>query len=165
MLLLAGRVGSKLDYSKISGITGGNRHKIKDYVSLGEHTYFIRLVKPIAKGIDKELTSQPKVYFSDTGILNKIQKGLSSGHVFENAIANQLALLGRINFYEKSRSKEIDFILNENIAYEVKETPIRQHLSALEYDAAAIGIQECRLIGRYPGSAGFEAFVWGGNVF
>jgi predicted AAA+ superfamily ATPase len=79
MLLLAGRAGSKVDFSKLSNIIGLNRHKVKDYISLFEHTFFIRLVKPFSRGIDKELTKQPKIYFSDTGILNKLQKGLSGG--------------------------------------------------------------------------------------
>ncbi|MBK8920451.1 MAG: ATP-binding protein [Saprospirales bacterium] len=165
MLLLAGRAGSKLDYSKLAAIIGINRHKVKDYISLLEYTYFIRLVSPLAKGIDKELTSQPKIYFSDTGVLNSLQKGLSSGHIFENAIANQIATLGQLNYFEKSKSKEIDFILNGSIAYEVKETPIPQHLNALKYNATAIGISECHLIGRYPGVVGFDEFIWGGNIF
>lgn len=165
MLLLAGRAGSKVDYSKISGILGTNRHKVKDYIALLEYTYFIRLVRPLAKGIDKELTSQPKIYFSDTGVLNKLQKGLAGGHIFENAIANQLAMLGPLHYFEKSRSKEIDFILNETTAFEVKETPAKQHLTTLQVDTKAIGLQDCKLIGRYPGAAGFDGFVWGGNIF
>ncbi|MBX2928785.1 MAG: ATP-binding protein [Saprospiraceae bacterium] len=165
MLLLAGRSGSKLDYSKLSSIIGLNRHKVKDYISLLDYTYFIRQVRPLAKGIDKELTSQPKVYFTDTGILNNLQKGLSSGHVFENAIANQLAPLGQLNYFEKSKSLEIDFVLDEKRAFEVKETPTPQHLNGLKYNATAIGLEEFQVIGRYPGRAGFTDFVWGGNIF
>ncbi|MBK9013461.1 MAG: ATP-binding protein [Saprospiraceae bacterium] len=165
MLLLAGRVGGKLDYTKIASILGINRHKTKDYLSLLEHTYFVRLVRPISNGIDKALTNEPKVYFSDTGVLNKLQKGLSSGHVFENAIANQLAQLGQLNYFEKSRSKEIDFILNEKLAYEVKETPALQHLNTVKHNSAAIGLDEYHLVGRYPGGAGFSDFIWGGNIF
>ncbi|MCK6692592.1 MAG: ATP-binding protein [Thermoanaerobaculia bacterium] len=165
MLLLAGRAGSKIDYSKLAGILGINRHKVKDYLSLLEFTYFIRLVRPLAKGIDKELISQPKIYFSDTGVLNKLQKGLSSGHIFENAIANQLAYTGQLNYFEKSKSMEIDFILNESVAYEVKETPTLQHLNVLKYNTNTIGIPEYHLIGRYPGGAGFNGFIWGGNIF
>ncbi len=166
MLLLAGRAGSKLDFSKISSILGINRHKVKDYISLLEYTYFIRQIRPISKGIDKELTSQPKVYFTDTGILNYLQKGLSSGHLFENAIANQLAQLGKLNYFEKSKSTEIDFILDEKTAFEVKETPTPQHLNALRNNANSIGIGEgCRLIGRHVSGSGFSEYIWGGNVF
>ncbi|MBK9335762.1 MAG: ATP-binding protein [Lewinellaceae bacterium] len=165
MLLLAARSGNKVDFSKIANIIGLNRHKVKDYLSLLEHTYFIRLVRPLAKGIDKELTSQPKVYFTDTGILNKLGKGLSGGQVFENAVANQLARLGELNYFEKSRSLEIDFVLDGQTAYEVKETPTPQHLNSLRHNAGNIGIQSCRLVGRYPAASGFADFVWGGSIF
>jgi hypothetical protein len=165
MLLLTSRTGSKMDYSKVASLVGINRHKTKDYISLLEYTYFIRQVKPLSKGIDKELTSQAKIYFSDTGILNKLQKGLSSGHIFENAIANQLASLGQLNYFEKSKSWEVDFILDEKIAYEVKETPSSNHLNALKYDAMMIGLEGCQLVGRYPGGGGFSEFVWGGSIF
>jgi uncharacterized protein len=165
LLLLAGRAGSKLDYTKLSSILGINRQKIKDYTSLLEYTYFIRQLRPISKGIDKELTSQPKFYFTDTGILNSLQKGLSSGHVFENAIANQLAMLGKLHYFEKSRSTEIDFILDESIAYEVKETPTPQYLNALKNNASAIRINDYSLVGRTPSGSGFEDYIWGGNIF
>ncbi|MBL7798562.1 MAG: ATP-binding protein [Saprospiraceae bacterium] len=165
ILLLAARSGNKVDFSKIASIIGINRHKVKDYISLLEHTYFIRLVRPLAKGIDKELTSQPKVYFTDTGILNRLGKGLSSGQVFENAVANQLARLGELNYFEKSRSLEIDFVLNGHTAYEAKETPTPQHLYAMRQNAGNIGIQTCYLLGRYPPASGFADFLWGGNIF
>ena len=165
MLLLAGRTGSKLDYSKLANIIGINRHKVKGYISLLEHTYFIRLVKPFSKGIDKELTRQPKIYFSDTGTLNKLQKGLSGGHIFENAVANQFAPLGQLNYFETTKGKEIDFIFDKKVAYEVKETPAVQHLNSLRYNSESVGLKKFHLIGRYPGGAGFHQFIWGGNIF
>jgi len=164
MLLLAVRSGNKLDYSKLSSITGISRNKVKDYILLLEHTYFIRLIRPLSKGIDKELTSQPKVYFTDTGILQQLGTGLSGGQVFENTVANQLALLGQLNYFEKSRSMEIDFVVDGLTAYEVKETPTPQHLHKLQYAAANIGLPQSQLIGRYPASQ-FKDFIWGGNVF
>ncbi len=81
ILLLAKRVGSKLDYSKISSILGINRLKVKEYILLLEYTYLIRTVKPFAKGIDKEITKQPKIYFSDTGLLQVCGQN-SSGAIF-----------------------------------------------------------------------------------
>jgi hypothetical protein len=50
--LLAARVGSKVDYSKLSSISGINRHKLNDYIQLLESTYFIYLIKPFTKNID-----------------------------------------------------------------------------------------------------------------
>ncbi len=165
LLLLSGRVGSKVDYSKIGSILGISRHRVKEYIHLFEYTYFIKLITPLARGIDKELTASPKIYFSDTGVLNVLQKGLSSGHFFENAIALQLSRLGTVNYFEKSRSMEIDFIVDGNHAYEVKETPTPQDYTTAKRNASEVGIEGCSLIGRYRNESGFNDFIWGGNIF
>ena len=94
-----------------------------------------------------------------------MQKGLASGHIFENAMANQLAYLGHLNYFETSKSRELDFILNEQIAYEVKQTPAIQHLNTLRYNTDLVGLPQHHLIGRYPGGANSNEFIWGGNIF
>lgn len=165
LLLLSGRVGSKVDYSKIGSILGVSRQRIKEYIHLLEYTYFIKMITPLARGIDKELTASPKIYFSDTGILNVLQKGLGSGHVFENAIALQLSRLGAVNYFEKSKSMEIDFILDSVHAYEVKETPTPQDRATLQKNAGQVGLLDSSLIGRYRNESGFNDYIWGGNIF
>ncbi len=67
--LLASRVGSKLDISKLSSISGINRNKISDYLELLEYTYFIDRVPPFTKNKDKEISGQAKLYLADTGVL------------------------------------------------------------------------------------------------
>ena len=119
ILLLANRVGSKLDYSKIASLLGVNRNKVKEYILLLEFTYLIRTINVFSKGIDKEVSKQPKIYFTDSGLL-QICGQLSSGAIFENAIANQLSNLGEVCYYEKSAGSEIDFILDKTTAIEVK---------------------------------------------
>lgn len=166
ILLLTNRTGSKVDFSKLSSILGINRHIIKNYITLLEYTYFIRLVKPFSKGIDKALAKQPKLYFTDTGILNVLQKGLSSGHLFENMIAQQLSFLGQLNYYEKKSGAEIDFILNAQKAFEVKETPLLTDYNKLSRRSFSIGLNDFSLIGRYPTEAQkFNDFIWGGSIF
>lgn len=85
--------------------------------------------------------------------------------MFENAIANQLAQPGELNYFEESRDFEIDFVLDGQTAYEVKGTPTPQHLNALRYYAESVGIHKYCLIGRYPAASGFTDFLWGGNIF
>ncbi|MCP9764053.1 ATP-binding protein, partial [Lacihabitans soyangensis] len=63
--LLASRVGSRLDISKLSSISGINRNKINDYLELLEYTYFIHRVPPFTKNKDKEISGQAKLYFAD----------------------------------------------------------------------------------------------------
>jgi hypothetical protein len=164
--LLASRTGNKIDYTKISSVTGINRQKIATYIQLLESTYLIYQATPFTKNIDKEISQQTKLYFADTGLLNVLAgQQLSSGQVFENAIAIQLKNQGTIQYYQKKTGQEIDFILNEQTAIEVKETPISQDKSTLEKRALAIGIDKYHLIGRNYSASEFNDFVWGGNVF
>jgi uncharacterized protein len=163
IFLLANRVGSKVDYSKIGSLLGINRLKVKEYILLLEHTFLIKNIKPFTKGIDKEITKQTKVFFTDTGLL-QICGQLSSGSIFENAIASQLCQIGEVNYYEKSSGTEIDFILDKKTAIEAKETPSDFDFKTLQRRAAPLGITHCLLIGRNPSAAAYHDFVWGGNV-
>ncbi len=164
ILLLANRVGSKMDYSKIANLLGINRLKVKEYILLLEYTYLIKTIKPFTKGIDKEITKQPKIFFADTGLL-QICGQTSSGAIFENAIANQLALIGELNYYEKSSGTEIDFILDKKTAIEVKETLGGFDIKSLQKRSKPLELEENILIGRELAPSGFKDFVWGGNIF
>ncbi|WEA00939.1 ATP-binding protein [Mucilaginibacter sp. SJ] len=164
--VLAARAGNKVDYTKISSITGINRQKIASYIQLLEHTYLIYQATPFTRNIDREISQQTKLYFADTGILNTLAGGvLSSGQVFENAIAIQLKSLGSIQYYQKRTGQEIDFIFNGDTAIEVKETSAPSDLATLIQRAAAIGIEKYLLTGRYLPAGDFRDFTWGGNIF
>ncbi|HAH53714.1 MAG TPA: ATP-binding protein [Flavobacterium sp.] len=164
ILLLANRVGSKMDYSKIGNLLGINRLKVKEYILLLEYTYLIKTIKPFAKGIDKEITKQSKIYFADTGLL-QICGQTSSGAIFENVIAHQLSLIGELNYYEKSSGTEIDFILDKKNAIEVKETLGGFDIKSLQKRSKPLELEQNILIGRELAPSGFKDFVWGGNVF
>ncbi len=162
--LLAARIGSKLDYQKIGVLTGLSRHKVKDYIQLFRATYFLHLVEPYSLNPDRNIAVQPKIFIADNGLVNQFAQ-VSSGALFENAIANQLLRLGKVNYFQKKTGQEIDFILDEKKAIEVKETPGTFDLKTLQSRAAGLGIEDCTLIGRFPPGAEFYDFVWGGCVF
>lgn len=161
--MLAIRVGSKTDYTKLSSLTGLSRHKVKEYIQLLEHTYFILQVAPYTKNVDREISSQTKFYFSDTGILNELAI-LSGGSVFENAIANQLARKGNLNYYNTKTGLEIDFILDKKIAIEVKEHATSSDRGILYKRAATLELKKKMLVSRYQSNEKFSDFVWGGNI-
>lgn len=164
--LLAARAGNKVDYSKLGSVAGINRQKLKQYIDLFDYTYFIYLVKPYSKNIDKEISQQPKLYFSDTGIMNELAGSqISSGQLFENAIATQLKPQGTLNYYQKKTGQEIDFVLEEKIAIEVKETALEQDWTILNQRSEGIGLSNPVLITRHISKTKFRDFVWGGNVF
>ncbi len=161
--LLAVRSGHRVDYSKLGVILGINRNKLKDYLHLLQYTYFIIPVTAFSKSPDRELSKQQKIYLSDTGILQYLGQ-MSSGQIFENAVAIQLMQRGKLQYFQKLSGQEIDFILDETIAFEVKETPVEADLHKLNQRAAQIGITDCRLIGRHQPTNNFEQFYWGGSL-
>jgi uncharacterized protein len=164
--LLAARAGNKIDYTKLSSIAGINRQKMAGYIQLLQYTYLVYLVKPFTRNIDKEISQQPKLYFADTGILNTLAGlQISSGQLFENSIAAQLHPLGEIKYYQKKTGQEIDFIFNNTMAVEVKETAIDQDKQVLMQRASGIGLKKQILISRFAAHSGFDQFVWGGNIF
>jgi uncharacterized protein len=162
--LLANRVGSKIDYSKIASLLGVNRNKVKDYILLLEYTYLIKTVPVFSKSIEVQIAKQDKMYFTDNGLL-QICGQLSSGAIFENAVANQLANLGEIQYYEKNVGTEIDFILNKTTAFEVKETPSDFDYYTLKKRSKPVNISDYHLIGRKLAPSGYENFIWGGSLF
>lgn len=164
--LLAARTGSKIDYTKLSSIAGINRQKVTSYLQLLESTYFIYLIKPFTRNIDKEISQQPKIYFSDTGILNALAaKQISSGQLFENAIAAQLKSQGQLQYFQKKNGQEIDFILDGKLAIEVKQTATRQDNIVLKERADSINIKNTTLVSWQIPTDAFESFTWGGSIY
>jgi len=163
--LIAARIGSKIDYAKIGVLLGLNRHKVRDYMHLLEHTYFLHLIEPYSENIDRAIALQRKVYLADTGLANQLAK-LDSSSLFENAVAVQLLRLGnQVNYFQQKGGYEIDFVLDKQTAIEVKETPVPQDLKTLQHRATSIGLMNTMLVGRYPPGSDFSDFVWAGTVF
>ncbi|MFN4145628.1 MAG: ATP-binding protein [Runella sp.] len=162
--LLAAYTGSRIDVSKLSSISGINRNKLNEYLALFEYTYFIHTIPAFTKNKDKEISSQRKIYLSDTGILQGLAQ-VSSGQVFENAIALQLRQMGEVSYYQKKTGQEIDFILDKSIAIEVKETPSYPDLKTLKYRSEELSMGNCWLVGRHFTNQNFRDWLWGGVLF
>lgn len=162
--LLTARTGSLVDFSKIGSILGISRHKVKSYIELLERTYVVVPVLPFTKNIDRELSSRPKLYLADQGLLTALAR-LNEGQIFENSIAIQLNRMGKLQYYQRKSGQAIDFIFDQKEAREVKITPVLSDLETLRKRAQTIGLENYQLIGRFPPADGFEDFVWGGQVF
>lgn len=162
MKMLASRVGSRLDYSKLSRLSGIPRAALQNYIDLFEKTYLIARISVVSKNSDREIVKAKKLYFSDTGILNHLAD-VSSGAQFENTVFNQLRAKGEVAYYALKTGDEIDFILNRSTALEVKESPIDQDKRTLERLAKNIAITQCRLIGR-KAVPNFSSYIWGGCI-
>jgi uncharacterized protein len=163
ILLLADRVGSKVDYTKIGSTIGINRLKVKDYINLLEYTYFVKLLPPFTSNRDREIALQQKIYFADNGLLSALGN-VNRGALLENMVAIQLGRKGKLQYYAKKTGQEIDFILDGNTAIEVKESPSSSDLNTLQNRAAAIKINKIHLMGLKQSNPNFTDFVWAGSL-
>lgn len=129
MLLLAARIGSKIDIQKLSSELGVSRVTISHYLSFLEGTYFITLIPPYSRGRDTEIRGAKKVYLCDSGLANMLTKS-ASGHIFENTIYNQLrAKSENIHYYQRKSGVELDFIEEEKHGWEVKMHATRRDIT------------------------------------
>ena len=160
--LLASRIGSKLDVSKICSLIRLNRNRVENYLSLFEQSYLIRSIPVSSTNPDREIVKARKVYFLDNGIAS-LSGGLSSGAQFENAVFNQLNHLGKLSYYALKTGKEIDFILDGKMAFEVKETAASYDLKQVRTLAQNLNIVDVYVIGKNVGEI-FPGFIWGGFV-
>lgn len=160
--LLAGRVGSRVEYTTLSRLTGITRPMITNYITFFEKTYLISTIPVFTKSPGREIVKARKLYFCDTGLAN-ILADLSGGSQFENTLYNQLSKVGGLQYYALKTGNEIDFILDGKLAIEAKETPTENDLGVLLRISQTAGLSDFRLIGRYL-SPKFDNYVWGGSI-
>lgn len=150
------------DYVKLSRLTGISRLTVYNYMEFLEKTYIIRRIPVLAKNPDREIVKAQKLYFYDNGILNLLAD-VSSGAKFENALFMQLHHWGKLSYYALKTGREIDFILDQRLTLEAKESPTKLDKEALSKLADRAGIKAFRLIGRYP-IPHFKDYIWGGEI-
>lgn len=160
--LLANRVGNKIDYSKLSRLIGLSRSTVKNYIYFFEKTYLIQTVSVYTRNAEREIVKARKLYFCDTGLANILSE-IGSGAQFENTVYNQLARIGQVQYYSLKNGNEIDFIFDEKISLEVKETPTENDLHKLQSISKIADIKKHYLIGRHK-SPKFDKYIWGGNI-
>lgn len=116
-------------------------------MDLLEQSYLIRTVPVLSNSPDREITKARKVYFLDNGIAAASAEA-GSGALFENAVFNQLIHHGDIAYYQLKTGKEIDFILDRKICFEVKETATEADLKNLKAISRNLAID--------------KGYMWGG---
>ena len=160
--MLAGRVGTRLDYTKLSRLIGLSRPTIQNYIDFFEKTYLLTRLPVFTQNPDREIVKAQKLYFCDNGIINILSK-INSGSKFENAVFCQLRHYGNLRYYALKNGREIDFILDEKIALECKELPTESDKKDLKGLANLAKIKKHYLIGRHQ-TPRFNDYVWGGEI-
>lgn len=159
--LLASRIGSKLDISKIANAVNLSRPTVENYIYLLENTYFIKTIPVYSLNADREIVKARKVYFYDNGIASQFAE-LGSGARFENAVFNQLHHFGEVNYYQLKTGQEIDFIIDKKVVFEVKETAHETDYKKLMNLAKKINIDKGFVLGKNNNT--FQNFIWGGMI-
>ena len=129
--ILAAQTGKLVNTQTLANTLNVSHDAIENYLYILQKAFIVQLVRPFHRNIKKEITKMPKLYFLDNGFRNTILQTytpiadqVDSGHSFENLFF-QLLLdkpYQKINFWRTQSKKEIDFILDEKEAYELKAT-------------------------------------------
>ncbi len=128
--VLSSQVGSLLNVNELSNTLNISQTSLNNYLYVMRKSLHIGLIKPFHKNLRKELTKMPKIYFMDLGLRNfflrdfkPIQEREKPGPLYENFIFRQFVeqvSVGDIKFWRTQSTNEVDFIVNNKIAYEVK---------------------------------------------
>lgn len=127
--ILANQVGNLVNTAELANVLSISRDTVCNYLYILEKAMIIKLVPTFHQNIRKELTKMPKVFFYDNGyrhaILNNFEAldlRSDSGMSLENHIFAEFVKAGveDIKYWRTQDKNEIDFILNEKEAFEVK---------------------------------------------
>ncbi|TVQ26994.1 MAG: ATP-binding protein [Spirochaetaceae bacterium] len=137
--VLAGRTGQELNLSSISDQCGVAHGTIREWISILEASYLIFRLPPYHKNYNKRIVKNPKVYFTDTGIVcsllgirdrEQIDYHFLKGALFETLMVSELVKAGfnrgepfQLYFWRDNHQKEIDVVLEcglKQIGIEIK---------------------------------------------
>lgn len=131
--IFAAQTGSLVNASELASTLGVSKTSIDNYLYVMRKSFHISLIPPFHTNIRKELVKMPKVYFYDLGLCNFFTNNFSQfelrkdrGTLLGNAVFRALEEkygADAIRFWRTADQCEIDFIVNEGLAYEVKADP------------------------------------------
>lgn len=131
--ILASQIGNLVNISELANTLGISKTSVDNYLYVMQKSFHIHLIKPFYKNIRKELSKMPKIYFYDVGLRNFFIDNFKSyelredkGPLLENISFRQLIEkydIETIKFWRTITKQEIDFVIGENLAFEVKVQP------------------------------------------
>ena len=128
--ILAEQTGNLVNSLEIASTLGVSKTAIDNYLYVMQKSFHIALIRPFFKNTRKELTKMPKIYFMDLGLRNFFKSDFNlytsrndKGALLENGVFRQLLekhYKEDIRFWRTLQKKEVDFIVDEKFAMEVK---------------------------------------------
>jgi len=139
--------GELINYANISSDCSVPASTVKDYFSILEDTLLGFVLEPWTESKKRKAIQTAKFYFFDTGVchavlgIHKLDRNSNLwGKAFEQFIAMELrAFLNykmkkqKLTFWRNENKQEVDFLIGEEIAIEVKSTNriSKKHLGGL----------------------------------
>jgi len=145
ILLLAPRVASRIEIQKLASELSISRQTVYNYLAFLEQTYFISLLPRYSASIDRQAAGSNKLYFCDSGIVNVLGK-VSQGQLFEQSVFQNLRGFYNLSYFSKDGASEIDFILDGNIALEVKLLFSQRDMRSLKQRSGGLNISESYIV-------------------
>ncbi|HFC10598.1 MAG TPA: ATP-binding protein [Candidatus Kaiserbacteria bacterium] len=128
--ILSDQVGNLVNTSELANTLNVSKTAINNYLETMRKSFHIALISPFSKNLRKEISKMPKVFFYDLGLRNFFFGSFESfetrddkGRLLENAVFRQLIEKhenDQIKFWRTSAQNEVDFVVDEKKAYEVK---------------------------------------------
>jgi len=139
--ILAGRTGQELNTNSLGDECGVSHSTIKEWISVLEASFLIYRLKPYHKNYNKRIIKNPKIYFTDTGLVcsllgirkkEDIDYHFLKGNLFETFVINEFIKSNYNNgekfdiyFWRDNHQKEIDLLLDSGLsqyAFEIKSS-------------------------------------------
>jgi predicted AAA+ superfamily ATPase len=147
ILLLIPRVGSRIEVAKLASSLSVSRQTVYSYLSFLEKTYFISLISKFSGSIDRQAAGTQKLFLCDVGMVNNLGKA-SEGQLLEQSVFQNLHLDHKLHFYNKEGKSEIDFIVDEKIALEVKTSASKRDIDHLKRRSKNLNLSETYVISK-----------------
>lgn len=127
--------GEIINFTNIAREVGIDAKTVKEYFYILEDTLLGYFIYPYNKKVKRELIiSQPKFYLFDVGLYTYLSKnnceaieGAQAGKVLENYILQEIVAYNsmmdrenKINYWRTKTGLEVDFLIEEKFAIEVK---------------------------------------------
>jgi predicted AAA+ superfamily ATPase len=140
--------GKMINFAELSNDVAIPASTVREYYSILEDTLIGFILPAWTKTVKRKAMSTAKFYFFDIGVRNKVAgiknieaNSVQYGDAFEHFIAMELRayisymrLDLKLSYWHSYNNQEVDFIIGDDIAVEVKSTnnPNAKHLKGLK---------------------------------
>lgn len=128
--ILATQCGNLLNINSLSKLLRVSFTAVENYLFTLQKAFILSTIRPFTRNIRNEIKKMPKLYFNDIGLRNALLKDFRSldlkqdrGQIFENFIFRMFldrVAADEIKFWRNQQGNEVDFIVKEELACEVK---------------------------------------------